>query len=185
MSALTTTPSACTVSPDAHGRERHELRVVLVAQRQVQHEVLLAQHADARELVGERVGRGLLRALHRRRALLAVNRATPCTSVASTSIARAARQARDLVRRARRIRLLEIRRHDLVDLREVAEVDQQDRQLDDVVQRPARGAGDRAQVLEHLMRLCLDAFDQSARSAGSSPIWPDMYSVLPARIACE
>jgi hypothetical protein len=40
----------------AHARKRHQPRVVLVAQRQVQHEVLLAQHPDALELVGQRGG---------------------------------------------------------------------------------------------------------------------------------
>src|SRR6185437_605330 len=38
---------------DTYARERHDARVVFIAQRQVQHEVLLAQHADAGELVGE------------------------------------------------------------------------------------------------------------------------------------
>ena len=41
---------------DLHPGERHEPRVVLVAQRQVQHEVFLARDAEARELVGERDG---------------------------------------------------------------------------------------------------------------------------------
>ncbi len=34
-------------------RERHDARVVLVAQRQVQHEILLARDAELRELIGE------------------------------------------------------------------------------------------------------------------------------------
>ena len=101
-------------------RERHEARVVLVAQRQVQDEVCVARDAEPRELVGEaarprarrlrgfagrrasaerssrRSGRG------RRRAAAAGQRQDEDRLDLDQ---RAARQCRDLVGGARRIRL--------------------------------------------------------------------------------
>ncbi len=46
--------------------ERHEARVILVAQRQVEDQVLLARDAEARKLVGERRAPGFARGLFAR-----------------------------------------------------------------------------------------------------------------------
>ena len=52
--------------PGASGGERHQARVVLVAQRQVQDEVLIARNAELDELIGEAAA-GLLRLVCRSR----------------------------------------------------------------------------------------------------------------------
>ena len=64
------------------GRERrkgHEPRVILVAQRQVENQVLLPRYSEPRELVGERRARLRARSCHERYA-------APSTRTASTSM---------------------------------------------------------------------------------------------------
>ena len=58
----------------AHPGKRNEAGVILVAQRQVQHEVFLAQHADALELVGQRGGASARRLRRRTRSRAAIHR---------------------------------------------------------------------------------------------------------------
>src|SRR5581483_11937918 len=76
--------------------------------------------------------------------------------------ARAARQRRNLVRGPCGIRLLEIGVHYLVGLVEITEIGEQQRDLDDVVELAPGRLRHRAQVLQHLVRLVLDAIDQVA-----------------------
>src|SRR5690606_902284 len=73
---------------------------------------------------------------------------------------RAARQGRHADGCARRVRLLEIFAHDLVDLGEVAQISQENVEFDDVLERAARGFGNRRRVFEPLTDLAFDAFDQ-------------------------
>ena len=109
--------------PGGERAERHEPRVVLVAQRQVQDEVLVARDAELRELVGETAARlGRLAAPGLRLASLVTARALtgPCRYAGSLPAGRAPGpaaathehrldldprrlgQRRDLVGRARR-----------------------------------------------------------------------------------
>ena len=60
-------------------RERHEPRVILVAQRQMEDQVLLARYPESRELVGESRARPRARGCH-------AGYAPPSTRTASTSM---------------------------------------------------------------------------------------------------
>ncbi len=59
ISVLTTVPSACSVDARRECGERHDARVVLVAQRQVQDKVLVARDAEPDQLVRKSASAGL------------------------------------------------------------------------------------------------------------------------------
>ena len=197
---------------ELHGLAAHrvgeacDLGFVLVAQRQVQHEVQLPAHTELLQLVSHRFG-------HRRCCLGCDSECcrrlrwrgrfrrccTPIGRCHHTSASRSriedqhrldldqrpARKRRHTHCGSRRIRCLKMARHAFVDTREVRHVGEEYRHLHGVLQAAAGGRGHRLQVAEHLFDLGVEPFDQRHWS-------PDRYRsarrdrpCLPARTACE